>query len=68
MSTSKTYRDLGGGIPNDENPDGECSWRCDGRGYDRYGTINGRKVPVSCRPAHRAVEHTPRRGLRLVRS
>lgn len=68
---SEAYRELGGGIPDPdgigEDPGG-CSWRCDGAGYDRYGTINGRKVPVACRPTHRAGEHRAPRRLRLVRS
>lgn len=60
------YADLGGGASTTpDDPDG-CSWRCDGIGYDRYGTIGGRKVPVRCRPAHKAHDRSAPR-LTLVR-
>jgi hypothetical protein len=63
---SDTYADLGGALSRDPDAPNGCSWRCDGTGYDRYGTIGGRKVPVSCRPTHKTNErHRPR--LTLVR-
>ena len=65
---SETWRDLGGGST-DPNTRPDCSWNCDGMGYDRHTDARTRG-PVPClvhwpETPTRPVRHT--RRLRVAR-